>query len=128
MGNATTGWSLDDVRSGPYLHGSRRLYRPGEFLLTDVVSNMEGEEDDRQMCFATTDLDDALHWAYWRGIRHGGDMLYVYEVEMFDPEVDVNMHGSGSPELITSVMTSRARVIRLFHQVAVADYEGAVFG
>ncbi len=126
--NVTKGWSVDDVPRGPYLHGSRRLYQPDDFLPTDVISNIEGEEDDRQVCFATTCLKDALDWAYRRGIRHGGDMLYVYEVEMVDPQVDVNMHPPGSSEPVRSVMSSRGRVSRLVHEVAVADYPDAFFG
>ena len=129
---SSSAWRPADVSRGPYLHGSRRVYKPGESLLTDVVNNQEGEEDDRQMCFATTSLDEALWWAYARGLRHGDDMLYVYEVEMNDPHVDVNAHGArpypGVDYKITSVMSARGRVIKIFHQVAVADYPRAVFG
>jgi hypothetical protein len=46
---------------------------------------MAGDEDDRLMCFASTSAEEALRWAYQRGLRHGGDTLYVYEVEMNDP-------------------------------------------
>lgn len=104
------------------------FYEPGDLLLTDIVSNVEGDEDDRQMCFATTSQEDALHWPYHRGIRHGGDLLYVYEVELLDPQVDVNMHRPGALEHITSVMSSQGRVIRLVQALAKADYPGAFFG
>ena len=114
--------------AGRYLHGSRRIYKPGETLLTGVVNNIPGEEDDRQMCFATTSLDDALHWAYSRGIRYGGETLYVYEVEMVDAEPDVNMHGPDPTGPYTSVMSSKGTVVRLFHQVPLADYPHAHFG
>src|SRR5205823_1624045 len=119
-------WTSDDVPPGPYFHGSRRLYESGESLPTDVVNNMEGEEDDRQMCFASTRPEDALGWAYQRGIGRG-DTLYVYEVDMLDPEVDVNAHPPGSDDPITSVMSSRGRVVRIAQQVALADYPDAVF-
>ena len=121
-------WTRADVPPGPYLHGSRREYDVDELLLTDVVCNIEGEEDDRQMCFATISMEAALDWAYRRGIRHGGDMLYVYEVEMEDPQVDINMHAQGVDQAITSVMSPRGRVVRLAHQVAKADYPHAFFG
>lgn len=117
------------IPSGPYLHGSRLHYEPGDFLRTDLVSTMEGAEDDRQMCFATTVEEHALDWAYRRGIRYGGDTLYVYEVEMFDPQVDVNMHSSAStPADVTSVMSERGRVIRLVRAVKKAEYPDAFFG
>jgi hypothetical protein len=126
-GDATC-WAADVAPGGPYDYGTRRLYAPGERLLTDVVSNIEGEEDDRQMCFATTCLEHALHWAYQRGICHGGDTLYVYEVEMSDPEVDVNMHRAGTLEPITSAMSARGRVIRLVRRVPEAEHPDRVFG
>lgn len=119
------GWTLEDVPPGPYFHGSRRVYEPGECLLTDVVNSIEGEEDDRQMCFATTSREQALDWAYQRGIRHGGDMLYVYEVELTEPEVDVNMHQPGSGAPITSVMSACGRVIRVVDILDKADYPEA---
>lgn len=57
------------------------------------------------MCWATTSLEDALDWACRRGIRFGGETLYVYEVDMVDPEVDTNMHRPGSEGPISSVMS-----------------------
>lgn len=121
-------WTPSDVPPGPYLHGSRRVYAAGELLLTDVVNNIEGEEDDRQMCFATTTIEQALDWAYRRGLRHGGDHLYAYQVEMLEPQVDVNMHGQGTEPPITSVMSPRGRVVRVARQIAVAEYPDAFFG
>lgn len=118
-------WTRDDVPPAPYYHGSRRVYEFGEWLLTDVVNNIENEEDERRMCFATTSREDALRWAYQRGIRHGGDWLYVYEDEMIEPEVDVNMHRPGSDEPITSVMSRRGRVHRIVQVVRKRDYPGA---
>ncbi|NYI99950.1 hypothetical protein HNR19_000649 [Nocardioides thalensis] len=121
-------WARDDVPAGPYLHGSRKRYEQGDHLLTDVVSTMPGEEDDRRMCFATVSLDEALDWAYRRGIRHGGDTLYVYEVEMEDPQVDVNAHPLGSEGPVTSVMSPRGRVVRVAHEVPVTEYPHAFLG
>jgi len=98
-------WSADHVPPGPYLHGSRWAYQPGDLLPTDAVSNMEGEEYDRQRCYATTSLEQALDWAYRRGLRRGGRTLCVYEVEMLDPEVDINAHPPGVDQELTSVMS-----------------------
>lgn len=113
-----------DVPPPPYLHGSRRKYEVGDLLLTDIINNIPGEEDPRQMCFATTSRAEALDWAYRRGLRHGGDTLYVYEVEVESPEVDVNMHRPGSDGPITSVMSARAQVVRIVESVPVEDYDG----
>jgi hypothetical protein len=73
------------------------------------------------LCFATTSQDDALDWAYRGGIRHGGDTLFVYEVEMENPQVDVNMHSPGSLEVITSVMSHRGLVVAVALAVPTAD-------
>ncbi len=80
------------------------------------------------MCFATTSRDQALDWAYGRGIRHGGDRLYVYEIEMTEPEVDVNMHRPEAEGPITSVMSRCGRVIRVIQVLAKSDYPNAYFG
>ena len=121
-------WSVEDVPSGPYFHGTRRKYLPGESLLTDVVNSMEGEEDDRQMCFATVSREQALRWAYQRGIRHGGDELHIYEVEMLAPQVDINMHRPGSDGPVTSVMSPCGTVVRLVEVVNKAQYPDAFLG
>jgi hypothetical protein len=120
-------WTPEDVPPPPYFHGTLR-YDVGDELRTDVVNNIEGEEDGRLMCFATTSADAALQWAYSRGIRFRTPTLYVYEVEMFDPRVDVNMHRPGIDQEITSVMAPRGRVIGLVTEIAVADYPDALFG
>jgi len=103
-------------------------YDVGDDLRTDIVNNIEGEEDDRLMCFATTSSDHALKWAYSRGVRYKGDTLYVYEVEPSDPQVDVKMHRPGIEQKITSVRAARERVTRLVKRIAVADYPDAFFG
>lgn len=77
---------------------------------------MEGAEDNRLRCFATTSERSAFSWAARRSVDRG-DLLFVYEVEVFDPEVDVNMHGKmGGVRLddeINSVMAQRAVVVRI---------------
>lgn len=73
------------------------------------------------MCFATTSQDAALDWACRRGIRHGGDVLFVYEVQLEHPQVDVNMHGAGSLEAITSVMSPTGIVVGLAKELATTD-------
>jgi len=52
----------------------------------------------------------------------------VYEVELSDPQVDVNMHRPGIEQEITSVMAGRGYVTRLVTRMAVADYPDAFFG
>lgn len=94
-------WTKADVPGGPYLHGTRYDYEIGEALLTGIVS----DEDLRLMCWATTSLENALDWACRRGMRSGGDTLYVYDVDLVDPEVDTNMHRPGSDGPISSVMS-----------------------
>lgn len=115
-------WTASDVPTGPYFHGSRLRYEPGDRLRTDVINSMDGEEDDRQRCFATVCSEHALDWANRRGIRHGGDTLYVYEVEMVDPEVDVNMHRPGTDGPISSVMAEYGYVVRIAVQLPVAEH------
>jgi hypothetical protein len=116
-----TTWTADDVPPGPYLHGTRRTYEPGALLWTDAVNTYPGEEDDRQRCFATTSIDEALHWASQRAVS-AGEVLNVYEVEMVEPEVDVNVHPHGSYGDITSVMSHTGRVVRLVRQVSPKEY------
>lgn len=121
-------WTPEEVPVGPYLHGSRKKYEPGDLLLTDVINTMPGEEDERLMCFAIVSLEHALDWAYRRGIRHGGEIIYVYEVEMDNPKVDVNMHRPGAEGPVTSVMSPKGRVVKVAVEIPVADYPHAFFG
>jgi hypothetical protein len=115
-------WTAADVPPGPYFHGSRFELQPGVALRTDEVDNNPGIEDDRQRCWATTSWDSALQWAlqrkYWMS-----DTLYIYEVELDDPEVDVNIHRVRiNGEAIDSVMAPSGRVIRLVHQQPASDH------
>lgn len=102
---------------GPYFHGSRREYEPGDPLLTDILSY----EDRRLVCFATTRKDAALDWACRRGVRHGGDTLFVYEVEMVDPDVDTNMHMPGSDDELASVMSHHGVVLSVAEAIPTSD-------
>lgn len=43
-------------------------------------------------------------------------LLYVYKVELLEPQVDVNMHRPGADEPVTSVMSRRGRVLRIAHR------------
>jgi hypothetical protein len=115
---------------GPYLHGSRYIYDAGDALLTDIVNGSPDpdEYDDRRMCFATTDIEQALWWAYARGIRWGGRMLFVYVVEMDTPEVDVNAHPRNSPAPFTSVMSPSGRVVGIHTETSLDDYPNKPYG
>jgi hypothetical protein len=101
----------------PFFQGSRRVYAPGDALLTDIMS----DDDPQLVCFATTSQDDALDWACRRGIRHRGDILFAYQVEMEDPQVDINMHRPGSLDPITSVMSHRGIVVGVALAVPATD-------
>jgi hypothetical protein len=123
-------WTTHDVPPPPYYHGSRRTYAPGDLLVTDVVNNRPGEEDDRMVCFACIDIEVALDWAYSRGIGKGS-VLHVYEIDMLDPEVDVNVHNRadyGSGHSITSVMSTQGTVRRVVRTVTLEDFDRTPFG
>lgn len=120
-------WTPADVPPGPYYHGSRRKYAPGDLLRTDIVNNQPGEEDLRQMCWACLDEEVALDWAYRRGYGRN-KVLYAYEVDLLHPEVDVNMHPHGTDNEIVSVMSPVGRVIRIAREVAVDDFDRTPFG
>jgi hypothetical protein len=123
-------WTSCDVPPPPYYHGSRRVYALGDLLVTDVVNNQPGEEDERQMCFACIDIEIALDWAYSRGIGKG-PTLYVYEIDMLDPQVDVNVHSRadyGSGDAITSVMSTRGTVREVVRIVTLKDFDRTPFG
>lgn len=80
------------------------------------------------MCFATTDQAAALQWTYQRCRQHG-PVMYVYEVELVDPMVDVNMHNErcrlSADEIVTSVMASKGTVVRLVESLHEDDWPGA---
>ena len=74
------------------------------------------------MCFATIDEDAALQWAYQRS-RHRGPVMFVYEVDLVGPMVDVNVHNDccwiAAGETVTSVMAesgSVRRIVRSMHE------------
>lgn len=108
-------FSQSDVPPGPYFHGTRRLLSPGASLHADSVDPSAG--DDREMVWATTDVDAALDWAK-RRYPLSGDTLYVYEVELTDPEIDTNHHREGEAGVVNSVMAPAGVVTRLVKSVA----------
>ena len=59
------------------------------------------------MVWANTDVRSAFQWAEKR-YRELGPTLYVYEVELDEPTIDVNQE-----QVVTSVMAPRGRVVRL---------------
>jgi|GEM_PF-3411118 hypothetical protein len=93
------------VPSGPYFHGTRRRLEIGQELLGGTVDPALG--DDRLMVWANTDVRSAFQWAEKR-YRELGPTLYVYEVELDEPTIDVNQE-----QVVTSVMAPRGRVVRL---------------
>ncbi|WP_110208584.1 hypothetical protein [Nocardioides daejeonensis] len=136
-------WTSDDVPPGPYFHGTRFEIQPGEpFYLSrprsidalydfGLVNNQDGERDDRVMFWATTDIAAALDWAYRKGrfaLDNPGSFtrLYVWQVELDDPEVDVNMHNrwNTEPDEITNVMARAGRFQRLVKDIPVSEYRG----
>lgn len=102
-------WTADDVPRGPYFHGTRHRIEIGDALKVGTINPKGG--DNRCVTWATTDYERALYWARKRNTS-ADSTLYVYEVELDDPEVDVNVH-HGTREAITSVMAASGRVVRL---------------
>jgi hypothetical protein len=96
-------------------------HRVGAVLITDEVSPANG--DLRRRAFATTDQAAALQGARQRQ-RHVGDTLSVYEVEVVEPEVDVNLHRRGMPAEVPSVMAEVMRVLRV---VQAEPDDGVIF-
>lgn len=68
------------------------------------------------MTWAATTPDDAEKWARARN-RWNDKTLYVYEVELEDPELDPNYHATG----LSSVMASSGRVLRLVRRIERPD-------
>ena len=92
------------VPPGPSSHGTRCDLEVGTELALGTV-------DDRRMVWATTDYERAVLWGNKRNIK-AGHTVHVFEVELDDPEVDVNVRlGPGEP--VTSVMARERRVVRV---------------
>lgn len=115
MANSPRPWNANDVPDPPFLHGTSTPYAIGEYLRTETVREDPDPEynDLREMCFATTSRDQALDWACRTNLEdENRDTLFVYVVELLEPEVDTNVHGlmrySGHHEEITSVMSRAA--------------------
>lgn len=117
-------WTDEDVPSPPYFHGTRTRYEVGDLLHTSPVDPNPGMEDLRERCFATVSPEEAFGWGVRRE-RRRGSLVYVYEVELVDPEVDVNVHGVSGFGAVTSVMSSQGRVVACVRQTAVADGDTA---
>lgn len=121
-------WTADDVPDPPFLHGTSTPYPIGDYLRTGTVGEDPDPEytDLRQMCFATTSREVALDWACRRNLSDKNrDTLFVFVVELTEPEVDTNMHGRmsfpGRDEEITCVMSPRGRVVDVAETIATAD-------
>lgn len=122
-------WTTDDVPDPPFLHGTSTRYSIGDDLHRGTVR--EGDPDPeyndlRLMCFATTSRDIALDWACRRSLRdETRDTLYLFVVELAEPEVDTNMHGRmkypGRDDDISCVMSPRGRVVALAESIAIDD-------
>jgi hypothetical protein len=113
-------WTPEDVPAGPYYHGSSWAYDEGQTIPTDVVhpeADHTGAVDDRQMSWATTSEEMAFAYACGNGLHLAErETLYVYEVEMTDPEVDINVHGSFcwvEGQVLHSLMAPEVRVARI---------------
>lgn len=129
-------WAVDDVPDPPYLHGTSTPYAIGDDLHVTVVregSDPDPDYDDlRLMCFATTSVDLALDWACRRSLGDPGrDTLYVFRVELDEPEVDTNIHGTRCwpgrrDEEITSVMAPRGRVVGIELTSSTADCDNSL--
>ncbi|GAA1150736.1 hypothetical protein [Nocardioides aquiterrae] len=103
-------FTSDDVPPGPYFHGTRRSLAVGTALRPDTVNPSDG--DDRRMVWATTDPKAALEWARLR-YPLSGDTLFVYEVDLVDPEVDTNHHRDWETGPFVSVMAPAGTVTSL---------------
>jgi len=132
-------WTAADVPPGPYFHGTMFLIEPGDrFDLTvprlyvpdndwGVVNNQDNQEDPRTMFWGTTDREAALRWGTRYQMRLEGQLerVYVWEIHLEDPEVDVNAHGSARglrDEDVTSAMARSGRFERLVQEMLLAEY------
>jgi hypothetical protein len=137
--NSNSSWTAADVPPGPYFHGTMFPIKPeGQFDLTvprsyapendwGVVNNQEGQADPGTMFWATTDEEAALRWGARYQMRFEGrlDRVYVWEVDLEDPKVDVNAHDSARGlrgEAVTNVMAASGRFLRLVQEMSLAEY------
>lgn len=74
------------------------------------------------MAWASTDLNFVTrHWARKRGAP--GSTAYVYEVELYNPEVDSMVHRPWDEGPYASVMAPSGRVVRLVSEQPVRSQE-----
>lgn len=125
---AMESWTADDVPPPPYFHGSSWKREVGDELPTYAVMPAEeraGYVDARQRAFADTDPEVALGWACRNG-QHDPhrDTLYVYRVDLTEPEVNPNVHspwrGPDSGE-VHSVMAPKAVVDEVVIEQSIAE-------
>jgi hypothetical protein len=131
-------WTVEEVPPGPYFHGTLfRIEEGAEFDLATpsahfpdhdwgVVNNQEHEPDDRTMFWATTDLPAAREWGARYRLRLGDrfDRIYVWHVELDNPEVDINQHNrwNTQPSDVTCVMATSGRFLRLVETVSLVEH------
>ena len=117
-------WNRDDVPPPPYFHGTSYRYSIGDELPTNMVYGADGR-DTRRRCFATTSSDAALGFACQRTLsRADRDTLFLYRVDMDDPEVDTNWHNERwfpGAEPVTCVMAQRGAVAELVRELVIAE-------
>jgi hypothetical protein len=89
-----------------------------------LVSDPDSGNDSRRMFWATTTAEAALGWAARRSGHLGLERLYVWEVELDHPEVDVNLHSTRWQVPVTSVMAPSGRFVRVISDIPLAEYQG----
>ncbi len=90
-----------------YFHGTKAGLQSGDRLTPGTVAPAQG--DNRLRVWATTCERRAWKWARLRPPHDGTPK--VYRVHLDDPEIDVNMHASGTPGPFTEVMARSGYVI-----------------
>jgi hypothetical protein len=109
----------------PFFHGSRSRIPVGADLRTGIVCGQPGDDfDEREMCWATSDREQARRWSHRFG-DPTSQTAYVYEVELDDPEVDTNIHRPGQPPPYHAVMAPRGKVVAVVNSEPVLPF-GAV--
>jgi hypothetical protein len=77
------------------------------------------------MFWASTSEEGTLGWAARRCEALRLARLYVWQVELDSPEVDVNMHPDRWTAPVTSVMAPSGRFISLVRDVLLVDYRAS---
>ena len=79
------------------------------------------------MFWGTTDPEAALRWGTRYQLRLEGrlDRVYVWEVHLDAPEVDVNAHRTARgprDDDVTSVMAASGRFVRLVQEMTLTEF------